>query len=98
MNFNMKELDVIARVIAIPEERTRYNATSFAAPQTVADYLSRPCRRPFPSHNDIGYQQTIEAQGPLVTANGGGAFSGCGLTDWYVGAFIELSHLAGVSA
>lgn len=39
MNFNKKELDVIARAIAILEERARYNATSFSAPEAVADYL-----------------------------------------------------------
>jgi hypothetical protein len=62
------------------------------------NYLSKPCQRPFPSHNDIGYRQAIEAQGPLVTVNDDGAFSARGLTDWYVGAFIELSHLTGASA
>ena len=39
MNFNKKELDVIARAIAILEDRARYNAISFAAPQAVADSL-----------------------------------------------------------
>ncbi len=39
MNFNQTELDVIARAIAIFEERARYDAISFSAPEAVADYL-----------------------------------------------------------
>jgi DNA repair protein RadC len=39
MNFNKKELAVIARAIAVLEEHARYNAISFAAPEAVADYL-----------------------------------------------------------
>ena len=39
MNFNKQELEVIARAMAILEERARYNAISFAAPSAVADYL-----------------------------------------------------------
>ncbi len=39
MNFNQTELDVIARAIAIFEERARYDAISFSAPGAVADYL-----------------------------------------------------------
>jgi hypothetical protein len=62
------------------------------------NYLSKPCPRPFPSHNDIRYRQVIEAQGPLITVNDDGAFSARGITDWYVGAFVELSHLTGANA
>ena len=62
------------------------------------NYLSKPCPRPFPGDNDISYHQAIEAQGPLVTVNDDGAFSARGLTDWYIGAFIELNHLTGSGA
>ncbi|MBN8474513.1 hypothetical protein [Sulfuritalea sp.] len=62
------------------------------------NYLSKPCQRPFPGHNDIGYRHAIEAQGPLVTVNDDGSFSARGLTDWYIGAFIELNHLTGTDS
>jgi len=39
MNFNQQELDVIARAIAILEERARYNAITLSSPSAVADYL-----------------------------------------------------------
>jgi len=39
MNFNHEELAVIARAIAILEERARYDAVTFTDPRTVADYL-----------------------------------------------------------
>lgn len=39
MNFSHEELAVIARAIAILEERARYDAISFTEPRSVADYL-----------------------------------------------------------
>lgn len=39
MNFNMQELDVIARAIAILEERARYNGITLSSPGAVTDYL-----------------------------------------------------------
>ncbi|MBK7014783.1 MAG: DNA repair protein RadC [Sulfuritalea sp.] len=39
MNFNKKELDVIARAMAILEERAHYNSIALASPGAVTDYL-----------------------------------------------------------
>ena len=39
MNFNKKEMTVIARAIAVLEEHARYNAVCLASPGAVADYL-----------------------------------------------------------
>lgn len=39
MNFNKKELDVIARAMAILEERAHCNSISLASPGAVTDYL-----------------------------------------------------------
>lgn len=39
MNFNKKELDVIARAMAILEERAHCNSIALASPGAVTDYL-----------------------------------------------------------
>ena len=39
MNFNRQELDLIARAIAIFEDRARYNPVPLASPAAVTDYL-----------------------------------------------------------
>jgi DNA repair protein RadC len=39
MNFNRQERSVIARAIAIFEDRARYNPLPLASPASVADYL-----------------------------------------------------------